>query len=124
MTFFLPSLAPEIMARAFRTANGEFGVLPADAMAFLDACEVKGIRVLGWELWLADHKFYAGAERPIRAAGSWCGLIPLRGEARPAVIAGSGDLATTRRQIAALDLDGMIEPPWRAAIRINITLDD
>jgi hypothetical protein len=124
MTVFPPSLSPDIISRAFRAVNGEFGVLPADVMAFLDACQAKGIRVLGWELWLVDHKFDAGAERPVRSSGSWCGLIPLRGETLPAVIAGSGDLATTRKQIAALDLDGMIDPLWRAAIRINITLDD
>jgi hypothetical protein len=48
----------------------------------------------------------------------------LRGDTLPAVVAGLGDLAATRKQIAALDLDDMIDPPWRAAIRINITLDD
>jgi hypothetical protein len=80
--------------------------------------------VLGWELWLVDHAFDAGSSLPRAAAGSWCGHIPLRGDTLPAVVAGLGDLAATRKQIAALDLDDMIDPPWRAAIRINITLDD
>ncbi len=124
MTVFPPLLSPDIIARAFRAANGDFGVLPADAMALLDACEAKGIRVLGWELWLVDHAFDAGAKRPIRSPGSWCGLIPLRWETLPVIIAGSGDLAATRAQIAALDLDAMVDMPWRSAIRINITLDD
>jgi hypothetical protein len=124
MTIFPLSLAPDIIARAFRDANGELGVLPADAMAFLDACQAKGIAVLGWDLRLVDHVFHAASQRPIRSPGSWCGLIPLTGETLPAVIAGSGDLAATRAQIAALDLDSMIDPPWRAAIRIHITLDD
>ena len=124
MTVFPPAVSPDIAARAFRAANGEFAVRPADALAFLDACQAKGIGVLGWELWLVDHAFDAGSKRPIRSAGSWCGLIPLIGETFPTVIAGSGDLAQTRRQIAKLDLHALVDPLWRAAIRIHITLDD
>lgn len=124
MTIFPLALAPEIIARAFRDVNGEFGVLPADALAFLDVCQAKGIAVLGWELWIVDHRFDAVAKEPIRSPGSWCGLIPLSGETLPAVIAGSGDLAATRARIAALDLDRMIDQPWRAAVRIHITFDD
>jgi hypothetical protein len=48
----------------------------------------------------------------------------MRAQALPAIIGGSGDLATTRRQIAELDLEGMIDEPWRSAIRIHITLED
>jgi hypothetical protein len=124
MTVFPPSLAPSIMERAFRAANGEFAVRPADALALLDACAAKGVRVLGWELWLIDHAFDAGSKRPIRSEGAWCGLIPLIGETFPVVIGGSGDLAATRRQIAELDLHGLVDPLWRSEIRIHITLDD
>ena len=119
-----PSLSPDILARTFRGVSGELGVRPADAMLFLDACQADGVSVRGWELWLVDHAFDAGTNAPRRALGSWCGLIPLRAQALPAIIGGSGDLAATRQQIAALDLDGMIDEPWRAAIRIHITLDD
>jgi hypothetical protein len=119
-----PSLAPDILARTFRGASGEHAVLPADAKAFLDACQADGVGVRGWELWLVDHAFDAGTKAPRRSLGAWCGLIPLRAQALPAIIGGSGDLATTRRQIAELDLDGMIDEPWRAAIRFHITLHD
>ena len=119
-----PSLSPDILARTFHSASGELGILPADATAFLDACQADGVDVRGWELWLVDHAFDAGANAPRRAPGSWCGLIPMRAQTLPAIIGGSGDLAATRQQIAELDLDGMINEPWRAAIRIHITLDD
>jgi hypothetical protein len=119
-----PSLSLEILARAFRGASGEHAVRPADAKAFLDACEADGVGVRGWELWLVDHAFDAGTKGPRRSVGAWCGLIPLRAQALPAIIGGSGDLAATRQQITALDLDGMIDEPWRADIRIHITLDD
>jgi hypothetical protein len=93
-------------------------------MAFVDACQADRVGVLGWELWLVDHAFDAGANAPRRALGSWCGLIPRRAQTLPAIIGGSGDLAATRQQIAALDLDGAIDEPWRPDIRIHITLDD
>jgi hypothetical protein len=117
-------LSPDILTRSFRAASGELGVHPGDATAFLNACEANGIGVVGWELWLVDHVFDAGSRHPRRAAGSWCGLIPLRGGDLPAVIAGSGSLTVTREQIAAIDLDRLLDAPWRADIRIHITLDD
>ena len=121
---FPPSLSPEIRARAFHAVNGEIALRPADATAFLDACQADGVSVLGWELWLVDHVFDSASKHPRRTAGSWCGLIPLRGGELPAVIAGSGGLEATREQIAAIDLDRLLEAPWREAIRIHITLDD
>jgi len=50
-----PSLPTAVKERAFVAANGELGVLPADAEAFLTACRRDGVAVLGWELWLADR---------------------------------------------------------------------
>ena len=121
---FPPSLSPEIRARAFHAVNGELGLLPEDAMAFLDACHADDVEVLGWDLWLVDHAFYAAAKAPIKAAGSWCGFIPLHGDPLPAVVAGSGDLAATREQIGRLDLNRLVEAPWRPYVRVNVTLAD
>src|SRR5262249_34033023 len=104
--------------------SGEIAVRPADVAAFLDACQADGVSVLGWELWLIDHAFDGRAGAPRRAIGSWCGLIPLRAQAHPAIIGGEGDLAATRQQIGELDLEGMIDEDWRAGIRIHISLDD
>jgi hypothetical protein len=119
-----PSLSPDILGRAFRAHNGELGLLPADVPAFLDACQADRVGVLGWELWLVDHAFDAGAKSPRISQGSWCGLIPLRADPLPAVVAGTGDLARTRAQIAELEFDLMIDALWRPYIRVNIALDD
>jgi hypothetical protein len=119
-----PSLALDILARSFRAINGELGLLPADVPAFLDACQADRVRVLGWDLWLVDHAFDAGTKSPKIAPGAWCGLIPLRADPLPAVVAGTGDLAQTRARIAELEFDIMIDPMWLPYIRVNIALDD
>ncbi len=119
---FPPSLPLGVLSRAFRASNGELGLSPADAIAFLDACQSDGVPVLGWELWLADHRWLAAASRPLPAPGRWCGLIPFRGNARPAVAGGSGDLGSARREIVAFDFEGLIEPEWLCYVRVNFTL--
>jgi hypothetical protein len=119
-----PSLSLDILTRAFRAHNGELGLLPADVPAFLDVCQADGVAVRGWDLWLVDHAFDAGARAPKLANGSWCGLIPLRSDPLPAVVAGEGDLARTRAQIAELEFDLLIDPLWLQYIRVNITLED
>jgi hypothetical protein len=119
-----PSLSAEILGRTFHSTSGELAVRPADVTAFLDACQADRVGVHGWELWLVDHAFDAGANAPKRALGAWCGLIPMRAQALPAIIGGSGDLATTRAQIAELEFDIMIDEGWRPDIRVHITLDD
>jgi hypothetical protein len=119
-----PSLSGDILARTFRAPSGELGLLPADVTAFLDACKADGVGVLGWDLWLVNHAFDAGSRAPKVATGSWCGLIPLRSDRLPAVVAGMGDLAHTRAQIAELEFDLMIDTVWHPYVRVNITLED
>ena len=119
-----PSLPLDLLTRTFRAPNGELGLLPADVPAFLDICQSDGVGVLGWELWVIDHAFDAGARAPRSARGFWCGLIPMRSHPLPAVVAGTGDLASTRAQIAAIELDLMIDARWHPYVRVNITLDD
>jgi hypothetical protein len=118
---FPPSLPRAIQSRAFRASNGELGVLPSDAMGFLDSCQADGVEVLGWELWLANYCCEPSGE-PSPQPGSWCGMIPMEGDRRPAVFAGSGDLSQTRRELEELRLDGIIERRWTNHLRINFTL--
>lgn len=118
-----PTLPADILARAFRAPNGELGIMPSDADAFIDACDAAGIGLLGWELWLIDHRIGARDAEPQPAPGLWCGLIPMLGHAAPAVIGGSGNSAHTRQDIAAMDLDARVAGKWRPYLRINFTLD-
>src|SRR5262245_5207698 len=119
-----PSLSMDILGRTFRAHDGEIGLLPADVPAFLDVCQADGVGVRGWDLWLVDHTFDAGARVPRLAQGFWCGLIPLRSDPLPAIVAGTGDLARTRAQIAELEFDLLVDPVWFPYIRVNITLED
>ena len=120
----LPSLSQLVVSRSFQAANGELGLLPSDAAAFLDACEADDVAVLGWEVWLADHEWDVQGNRPRAARGEWCGLIPGRKSGEFSVLHGSGDLDEVRQQIAALDLVESIEPRWLPHARLNFTLDD
>ena len=121
---FPPSLPRPVICRAFRAGNGELGVLPSDVAIFLDACQADHVEVLGWELWLADHEWNPETKEPVGTPRRWCGLIPIRGQSSPAVVHGVGDLKTTCRELATLDLDALIEPRWAAYVRINFALDD
>ena len=118
-----PSLPMAIIERAFRSPNGEVGILLGDAEAFLDACERDDIELLGWELWIVDHAWSADARTPVPSAGVWCGLIPTRGDSLPAVIGGSGNLAVTRAELRAFDINALVDPAWVALTRVNFTLD-
>jgi len=118
---FPRSLSQAIKDRSFHAWNGELGLLPVDAPLFLDACQVDGVTVLGWEIWLADHDWHSAANEPTPAEGIWCGLIPMRDKGVPYVIHESGDLQNTRQGLAAFDLSE-VDPKWASFVRVNITL--
>jgi hypothetical protein len=120
--FFPPSLPQAVITRAFHAANGELGIVLGDASTFLDACQADRAEVLGWELWLIDHDWDAALNEPRKAPGHWCGLVPVRDKPLPAVVAGDGDLATTRANLAELGLDDLIEDRWSEYLRVNFTL--
>jgi hypothetical protein len=73
---FPPSLPRALEKRSFHAKNGGLGILPSDAPAFLKACDKDGIRVLGWELWIVDHRWDFDKNKPVRSVGDWCGGIP------------------------------------------------
>ncbi len=110
------------MSRAFRATNGELGVVPADASAFLDACRADRVENLGWELWLIHHDWSRASNEPEKARGRWSGLIPVRADPRPNVVHGEGDLDAARAELAALDLKALIDPQWIDDVRVNFTL--
>jgi hypothetical protein len=118
---FPESLPQAVISRAFHAANGELGIMPADASEFLDACQADHVEVLGWELWLVDHEWNFASNGPRKAAGKWSGLIPIRGELRPGVLSGHGDRARTRAELATLELAALIEAPWLDGLRVNFT---
>jgi hypothetical protein len=122
LVLFPSSLPKPVIARAFRAVNGELGVLLADAPSFLDACRTSDVEVLGWELWIVDHR-WALDNSPVPAAGDWCGGIPIIGEALPAVVGGEGDADEVERQLSAFDLATNVAPAWVPFIRVNFTLD-
>jgi hypothetical protein len=120
---FPPSVSEHVKARAFRAHNGELGILPSDAAAFLQACRSDKVRVWGWELWIVDHQcnFF---EKPIPAIGSWCGIVPVPEGDVPVVITGAGDVDETERQIACFDFEAEVAEPWRHYVRVNFLLGD
>lgn len=118
-----PSLSDQLIARAFHASNGELGILPADAELFLATCATDDIEVLGWELWLVDHRCDPSGSRPVRSIGSWCGLIPTLHGPLPAVVGGSGHRKQTSLEIAALKLPELIDGNWLPFARYNFTLD-
>lgn len=118
-----PSLPTAVKDRAFVAANGELGVLPADAEAFLTACRQDGVAVLGWELWLADHACGSGVT-PVAAKGEWSGGLPTAGEGVPVIISGVGDVNQSGAQLASFDIDVEVSPEWAPYVRVNFTLED
>jgi hypothetical protein len=118
-----PSLPSSFQSRTFRASNGELGVHPKDATAFLDACQTDQVRVLGWDLWLVDHRWDAATNAPQPAKGQWCGAIPVRDECLPCILGGSENLEAARDQIAALDLAELVETKWRGYLRYNFTIE-
>lgn len=73
-----PSLPRALAKRSFHAKNGGLGILPSDAPAFLKACDKDGIRVLGWELWIVDHRWDFKKNKPVKSSGDWCGGIPTK----------------------------------------------
>lgn len=116
-----PSLPDDVKGRAFLADNGEIGVLPADTIAFLDACRADTVEVFGWELWVVDH-VWGLDNSPAAAEGCWCGGIPLRGGDFPAVVCGDGGVDETAGQIAAFDFAAEVQTDWLPYVRVNFTL--
>lgn len=117
-----PSLPVHVKARAFVASNGELGVHPRDVPAFLTACRSDGLDVLGWELWIVGHRWDGPLNRPVPAAGAWCGTVPLKRGRRPAVIAGDGDADEIERKLAAVRFEEEVQAAWRPHVRVNVTL--
>jgi hypothetical protein len=115
------SLPAEILARSFQASNGELGILPADTDRYLAACEADGVAVLGWELWIIDHRMGI-TSTPIPTIGQWTGGVPTRSKGL-AIFGGSGGVEQTRREIRALDLARMVEARWLEYVRFNFTFD-
>lgn len=126
----------EAVRRAFVARNGELGFLPADAEAFISACEVASLAVPGWEVWLVDHELSFGGSQafPSRCVGQWCGLIPtsmsntavmggtvaeIPGESWPAYVLRSG--REVRNQIASCAFEETVLPQFLNALRLNFT---
>lgn len=123
---FPPSLPAEILERSQCSANGELGVARDDTGAFLEACALDRIDVLGWELWLVNHIPCPESGLPQRRDGAILGAIPvwaLIEAGCPAIFGGIGNLDQTRRQIETLNLRDMVKPQWLNHIRFNITVD-
>ena len=125
LPFIPPLLPPDVLTRAFRALNGEIGVQVADAPLFLDACKRDDVKVLGWELWLADHSWDNSQNRPISVPvpGYWCGLIPDIASGAGGVYGGEGDADACQAQIDKLDFESGALSPWRESARVNFTLD-
>jgi hypothetical protein len=119
-----PSLPKIVKDRAFRAHNGELGVLLADTRVFLDACRSDRVRVLGWELWVVNHRWDSETNRPVPEPGSWGGGIPVVDHEGPAVIGGDGDVDETGRQIASIDFKKEVRSDWLSHVRVNFALDD
>lgn len=119
-----PSLPNEVRARAFCATNGELGVLPADALSFLDACRADGVKVLGWELWVANHRWDPKSKCLVSATGQWDGGVPMRAHDVPALVGGEGDVDAVARQLASLSFEDEVQVAWLPHIRVNFTLGD
>jgi hypothetical protein len=116
-----PNLPKALIDRSFQAASGELGILPEDVHVFLSACERDRVPLLGWELWIADHRMGV-TTTPIPAMGQWTGGIPTRTRG-VAFFGGNGGLEQTRREIGELDLEAVVDRKWRAHVRFNFTLD-
>ena len=107
-----PSLPRAVEKRSFRARNGELGLLPADAPKFLKACEKDGIRVLGWEVWIIDHRWDFKVNRPVSSPGDWCGGIPSKDGMN--VVSGVGRLPNLEE----------VGRKYADYLRLNFTIDD
>lgn len=116
-----PSLSQNVKARAFIASYGELGVLASDAQQFLSDCRADGVEVLGWELWIVEHRW--AENRLLAAAGYWCGGIPLRDKNFVSVVGGEGDRDKVERQLAAFDVGNEVQFKWLPFVRVNFTLN-
>jgi len=80
--------------------------------------------VLGWELWVVDHRWDAETSWPAPEAGSWGSGIPVVNHEVPIVIGGDGDVDEIGRQIASIDFETEVRSDWLSRIRVNFTLDN
>jgi hypothetical protein len=133
--FWPPSLDPRVIARSFRSANGELGVLPTDIDAFLSTCQADEIPLLGWELWVVQHKPAPGG--PLFAPGEWEGLVPLEGGRTSAVIHGEvapvpaepwvefvdRSVREVRAQLGALTFLRDVDKRYLPFVRFNFTVE-
>jgi hypothetical protein len=108
-----PSLPRALEKRSFHAKSGELGILPSDAPAFLKACDKDGIRVLGWELWIVDHRWDFKKNKPVSSPGDWCGGIPNKG--------GMGVISGTGKKLPATD---DIARKFSDYLRFNFTIDN
>lgn len=106
-----PSLSRALMKRSFHARSGALGILPSDVPTFLKACEKDGVRVLGWALWIVDHRWDFDKNRPVKSAGDWCGGIPTRDGM--SVISGTGKLPAT----------DTLSKKYEAYLRFNFTIE-
>jgi len=120
---FPPSLSRDVLTRAFRAPNREIGILPTDADPFLTACEIDQVELLGWEVWLIDHRYDPESSEPIPSPSSWCGVIPTL-DGRSAIFGGEGNRDKPKNQIRAteLELPELVDAKWIPYLRYNFTL--
>ena len=64
-----PSLPPVVISRAFRATNGDFGIAPAEAPGFLDACEVDFAEISGGSYGLSTKRGAPPGPRKLQAIG-------------------------------------------------------
>jgi hypothetical protein len=107
-----PSLPRALAKRSFHAKSGAVAVLPSDAPAFLKACEKDGIRVLGWALWIVDHRWDLTKNKPVKSEGDWCGGIPTKD--------GMGTMSGNGKLPAVED----IAKRYADYLRFNFTIDD
>ena len=107
-----PSLPRALEKRSFHAKSGALAILPSDAPAFLKACDKDGIRVLGWELWIVDHRWDFEKNRPVKSVGDWCGGIPTKDGM--SVMSGTGKLPATES----------IAKKYADHLRVNFTIED
>ena len=85
--------------------------------AFPEACRKDDIAVLGWEVWIINHR-----ELGHFSPGSWTGLIPLT-DGSTAVIGGDAGADDVQKQCALFLPASKVAPFWMPHLRVNVTID-
>ena len=127
-------LDPRILENSFRAPNGELGIRATDVQAFLNACQQSRCAILGWEMWIVDHRMDPNGE-PLSRPGFWCGGIPQKDSAVPAVMGGEtsdrktsetwedyvdGTIRDTWSQIEEDIADDRVDPRYVPFLRFNL----